>query len=50
MKQIWQIVFKIFIKNHKKKMGKEISEAMREVLKYSAKDYAEAIDFMKTKL
>ena len=47
MKLIWLIIFKVIIKNLKKKLSKEMISAIERGMKYSAKDYAEAIDFMK---
>ena len=39
--------FQIYYKKDKKKLSKEINEAISRGLTYSAKDYTEAIDFMK---
>ena len=39
--------FQIHYKKSKKKMGKKLIEAIERGLKYSAKDYAQATDFMK---
>jgi Asp-tRNA(Asn)/Glu-tRNA(Gln) amidotransferase A subunit family amidase len=39
--------FQEFYKKSKKKMGKRLVEAIERGLKYSAKDYVDAIDFMK---
>ena len=38
--------YEIYYKKYKKKLSKEIISAISRGLKYSAKDYAEAIDFM----
>ena len=39
--------FQDFYKKSKKKMGKKLVEAIERGLKYSAKDYVNAVDFMK---
>ena len=39
--------FQVHYKKSKKKIGKKLVEAIERGLKYSAKDYAQAIDFMK---
>tara|TARA_Y100001970_G_C14229945_1_gene857955 strand:+ start:510 stop:1847 length:1338 start_codon:yes stop_codon:yes gene_type:complete len=39
--------FQNYYKKYKKKLSKEIISAIERGMKYSAKDYAEAIDFMK---
>ena len=39
--------FQDFYKKSKKKMGKKLVEAIERGLKYSAKDYVDAVDFMK---
>ena len=39
--------FQDFYKKSKKKMGKKLVEAIERGLKYSAKEYADAVDFMK---
>ena len=39
--------FQIHYKKSKKRMGKKLVEAIERGLKYSAKDYAQAIDFIK---
>ena len=39
--------FQAYYKKIKKKLSKEMRDAIERGLKYSAKDYAEAIDFMK---
>jgi Asp-tRNA(Asn)/Glu-tRNA(Gln) amidotransferase A subunit family amidase len=39
--------FQVYYKKSKKKLSKEMISAIERGLKYSAKEYAEAIDFMK---
>ena len=39
--------FQDYYKKSKKKMGKKLIEAIERGLKYSAKDYVEALDFIK---
>ena len=39
--------FQLYYKKYKKKLSKEMVSAIERGLKYSAKEYAEAIDFMK---
>ena len=39
--------FQVYYKKFKKKLSKEMISAIERGLKYSAKEYAEAIDFMK---
>ena len=39
--------FQVYYKKSKKKLSKEMVSAIQRGLKYTAKDYAEAIDFMK---
>ena len=39
--------FQVYYKKIKKKLSKEMISAIERGLKYSAKEYAEAIDFMK---
>ena len=39
--------FQVYYKKSKKKLSKEMISAIERGMKYSAKEYAEAIDFMK---